>query len=82
MSFILRLKKIDRVSMYDLLRNGFIHPPYSIYSDFNIMTLGFSSDGPQKKLNHKFPFSNSYKLSKTKDHSNYINKYERSSTKL
>ncbi|KAA0069379.1 hypothetical protein CIW53_11915 [Rhodanobacter sp. T12-5] len=32
---------LDPVSMADLLRNGFVYPPHSIYSDVKVATLGF-----------------------------------------
>ncbi|HZH42813.1 MAG TPA: asparagine synthase-related protein [Lysobacter sp.] len=34
-------RQLDRVSMADLLRNGFVYPPHSIYEDVKLVTFGF-----------------------------------------
>lgn len=36
-----RPRKIDVVSVADLLRNAFVYPPYSIYEDVRLVTFGF-----------------------------------------
>lgn len=33
---------LDRVSVADLLRNGFVYPPHSVYEDVKVVTFGFS----------------------------------------
>lgn len=35
-------RALDRVSFADLLRNGFVYPPHSVYEDVKIVTFGFS----------------------------------------
>ncbi len=35
---------LDRVSVADVLRNGFVYPPHSIYEDVKLVTFGFSQD--------------------------------------
>jgi hypothetical protein len=59
-SNLLRLDQsgpIDRVSLADFLRNGFIYPPYTAFSDTRVATVGFDNaadlfDSPQ----FAFPF--------------------------
>lgn len=33
---------LDRVSIADLLRNGFVYPPHSVYEDVKVVTYGFN----------------------------------------
>ncbi len=33
--------RLDRVSLADLLRNGFVYPPYSIYDNVRLVSCGF-----------------------------------------
>jgi len=35
-------RRIDTVSVADLLRNAFVYPPHSIYEDVKLVTFGFS----------------------------------------
>ena len=35
-------RRLDRVSVADLLRNGFVYPPHSVYEDVKVVTYGFS----------------------------------------
>lgn len=35
-------RRIDRVSVADLLRNAFVYPPHSVYEDVKVVTYGFS----------------------------------------
>lgn len=35
-------RRIDAVSVADLLRNAFVYPPHSIYEDVKLVTFGFS----------------------------------------
>ena len=35
---------LDAVSIADLLRNGFVYPPHSIYEDVKLVTPGFDAD--------------------------------------
>jgi len=35
-------RRLDRVSIADLLRNGFVYPPHSIYEDVKVVTSGFN----------------------------------------
>jgi hypothetical protein len=34
--------RLDSVSMGDLLRNGFVYPPHTVYEDVKVVTFGFS----------------------------------------
>lgn len=34
-------RRVDRVSMADILRNGFVYPPHSVYEDVKLVTFGF-----------------------------------------
>lgn len=36
---------MDPVSLADLLRNGFVYPPYSIYRNVRLISCGFDPDG-------------------------------------
>jgi hypothetical protein len=47
---------LDLVSMADLLRNGFVYPPHSIYSNVKVASFGF--DGKQDLYDHpRFHFA-------------------------
>jgi asparagine synthetase B (glutamine-hydrolysing) len=35
-------RRLDRVSIADLLRNGFVYPPHSVYEDVKVVTFGFN----------------------------------------
>lgn len=35
-------RPLDRISLADLLRNGFVYPPHSVYEDVKVVTYGFS----------------------------------------
>jgi asparagine synthetase B (glutamine-hydrolysing) len=35
-------RQLDKVSIADLLRNGFVYPPHSVYEDVKVVTFGFS----------------------------------------
>jgi hypothetical protein len=35
-------RRLDPVSVADLLRNGFVYPPHSVYEDVKVVTYGFS----------------------------------------
>lgn len=35
-------RPLDRVSIADLLRNGFVYPPHSVYEDVKVVTFGFN----------------------------------------
>lgn len=35
-------RPLDRISLADLLRNGFVYPPHSIFEDVKLVTFGFS----------------------------------------
>lgn len=35
-------RRLDRVSVADLLRNGFVYPPHSMYEDVKVVTFGFN----------------------------------------
>ena len=34
-------REMDRVSLADLLRNGFVYPPHSVYANVKVVTYGF-----------------------------------------
>lgn len=36
-------RELDRVSVADLLRNGFVYPPHSVYENVKVVTFGFSA---------------------------------------
>jgi hypothetical protein len=40
-------RRLDPVSIVDLLRNGFVYPPHSIFQDVKLVTFGFS---PQEDM--------------------------------
>ena len=46
-------KRLDLVSVADLLRNGFVYPPHSIYEDVKLATFGFD---PQDDLHDEAEF--------------------------
>lgn len=49
-------RDIDLVSFADILRNAFVCPPYSIYSDLRLQTLGLSSQTLHSEPHFEFPF--------------------------
>lgn len=54
--------RIDRVSVADLLRNGFIYPPHSIFEDVKLATFGFDPrDDMHGAPEFQFPFHESGK---------------------
>ena len=46
--------RLDPVSMADLLRNGFVYPPHSIFQDVKLATLGFD---PQQDMREAQPYT-------------------------
>ncbi len=71
--------RLDPVSMADLLRNGFVYPPHSIFQDVKLATLGFD---PQQDMHgapeYRFVFRDSGKCRKrVDDGQNLVGKYHR-----
>ncbi len=53
-----RRSRLDEVSMADLLRNGFVYPPHSVFEDVKLATFGFDPrhdmhDEPQFHFNFR-----------------------------
>ena len=52
-------RRIDAVSVADLLRNAFVYPPHSIYEDVKLVTFGFSPQNDmQVDPTFRFKFRN------------------------
>ncbi|WP_221250093.1 asparagine synthase-related protein [Desulfuromonas versatilis] len=53
--------EIDLISIADLLRNGFVYPPHSVYRNLKIHTFGFDKNQNQHtNPSYKFPFYNGF----------------------
>jgi asparagine synthetase B (glutamine-hydrolysing) len=73
-----RRGRLDAVSVADLLRNGFVYPPHSIFDDVKLATFGFDPkqdmhDAPQ----FHFDFPDSGKRSDAKDGDAFVDEYHR-----
>jgi len=73
------LRQLDLVSLVDLLRNGFVFPPHSIFEDVKLVTYCFD---PQQNMcaapEYRFKFRNSGKSKQLSDKSqDWVGMYHR-----
>jgi hypothetical protein len=70
--------RLDRVSLADLLRNGFVYPPHSIFGDLKVATFGFD---PQQDMygapEFRFMFRDSGKCTADPGSQDLIGTYHR-----
>jgi hypothetical protein len=60
---------IDMVSLADLLRNSFVYPPHTIYSDVKILTTGFAvQPGTQDELRFQFSYQSASATARPPSH--------------
>ncbi len=70
-------RRLDRVSIADLLRNAFVYPPHSVYEDVKIVTFGFN---PQQDMHgspeFRYRFRDADKSRKARrDGSDWVGQY-------
>ena len=72
------LRTLDHVSMADLLRNGFVYPPHSIFQNVKLATFGFD---PGQDLSaapeYRFLFRDSGKSRRKADAHHLVDTYHR-----
>ncbi len=70
--------RLDAVSLADLLRNGFVYPPHSIFDDVKLATFGFD---PKHDMHgapqFHFDFPDSGKRSEDRDEDAFVAEYHR-----
>ena len=72
-------RRIDRVSVADLLRNGFVYPPHSVYEDVKVVTFGFSplqDMHNQPEFRYRFRDVNKNRASR-RDDQDWVGEYHR-----
>ena len=71
-------KRLDHVSLADLLRNGFVYPPHSIFDDVKVAAFGFD---PQQDMHNapqfRFAFRDSGKRKDAGDGQDWVGTYHR-----
>ena len=73
-----RSANLDAVSLADLLRNGFVYPPHSIYSDVKVATFGFDpAQDMQVEPTFRFGFRDSGKSRERDDGQDWVGAYHR-----
>src|SRR5678815_4684800 len=69
---------LDAVSLADLLRNGFVYPPHSIYSDVKVATFGFDpAQDMQADPKFRFGFRDSGKRRDRDDRKDWVGEFHR-----
>jgi len=72
-------RPLDRVSVADLLRNGFVYPPHSVYEDVKVVTYGFSpmqDMHEQPEFRYRFRDVNKSRLQRH-DNLDWVGQYHR-----
>ena len=70
--------RLDHVSLADLLRNGFVYPPHSIFNDIKVATFGFNPKSDMYSApEFRFTFRDSGKRKESGDGQDWIGMYHR-----
>jgi asparagine synthetase B (glutamine-hydrolysing) len=71
-------ERLDYVSLADLLRNGFVYPPHSIFDDIKVATFGFNPKGDMYSApEFHFSFRDSGKRKESDDDRDWTGMYHR-----
>jgi len=69
---------VDVVSLADLLRNGFVYPPHSIYNDVKVATFGFDpAEDMRADPTFRFKFRDSGKRRDRDDRRDWVGEFHR-----